>query len=265
MNEEENQKTYAALRALGHRRVYLYKVDLTNEAEVRDCAKRCKEKHGFIHMIVLAASTDYDLKAIFETTHTNSESPHQHGIIKSFKLFYESNLWLYQEFVPQMIEKNQGHLVLLTNEAVLANVPLMSAYSSLKDAQIKLLEELEEEISCINGTKNQVKYSIVYLGKLKNGENTTIMSKKFEKLLNLSKEASVVQQEPREITTNHTAKEIIKNVLKNKYHIYIPTRLYFITILKSLLPVKCFNLFYSYRNTQFIQNSFRYAIHKKND
>ncbi len=160
-NEDENKKTYDALRALGHRRMYLYTVDLSNESDLRDTARRVREKHGFVSMVVLAAGTVCDLNPLNEkkTQETND----------SFTLFYQSNVWMYQEFLPQMEERNSGHFVLISSQALFLNLPIVATYTALKAAQAKLLEAIDTELMMKN-KQNKIKTSIVYLGGLNGGK-----------------------------------------------------------------------------------------------
>jgi short-subunit dehydrogenase len=172
INEEENQKTYDALRALGHRRMYMYNVDLSNESDVRENAKKVLEKHGFISVVVLSAATPCDIIGLFEKQSnkilTKSESYASYQLAEAFKLFYQSNLWLYQEFLPQMKERNNGHFVLVSSEAVHLNIPQMSTYTCLKAAQTKLIETFDTELNQ-NDKSNKIKTTVVYLGPLKGG------------------------------------------------------------------------------------------------
>jgi short-subunit dehydrogenase len=172
INEDENKKTYEALRELGHRRMYLYKVDLANENDVRENAKNVIEKHGFVSVVVLSAATPCDIIGLFERPTSNilrkNESFSSYQLAEAFKLFYQSNLWLYQEFLPQMKERNTGHFVLVSSESVHLNVPQMSTYSCLKAAQTKLIETFDTELNQ-NDKLNKIKTSVVYLGPLKGG------------------------------------------------------------------------------------------------
>ena len=211
----ENKKTYDALRALGHRRIYLHNLDLTNETQVRETAKLCKDKHGHISMIILAATTSCNsLNTILETNNHHEER-------QSFGLLYESSSWIFQEFLPKMIEHNSGHLVLLSNEAAIYNLPLVSTYSSLQSAQIKLVECVNAELS--SNKNNKIAYSIVYLGNSIEDIN---------------------------------AKVIVKSILKNQPYIFFPRHLNYVNMLKSILPANCFNLLFSSNRFQNTQISF---------
>jgi hypothetical protein len=206
IDEEENKKTYEALRALGHRRIYLHKVDLTNENEVREVAKLCKDKHGHISMIFQCASTNLDLKSIFDQNKSLE-------LIKAFRLLYESNTWLYQEMLPKMIEKNCGHLILFTNGATILNQSFsVDSLSTIHNSQIKLVECVNAELNESN-KNNKICYSIVYLR--------------------------------HRILKDTDVKKIVKLILKNRNYIYIPFYLNYVNMLKSILPTECFGLLFS--------------------
>ena len=205
INEEKNKQTYDALRALGHRRIYLHKVDLSSEVEVRETAKLCKEKHGHISMIIQgASSTSFDLRSIFDKEASTE-------LVKPFRLFYESSVWLYQEFLPKMIEKNCGHLVLLTTETAILSKPLAdNGLSTFQNSQIKLAECVNAELKQSN-RNNQICFSIVYLRN--------------------------------RVLKDSDAKKIVGSILKNKNYIYLPSYLNYVIMLRSILPTKCFDLF----------------------
>ena len=206
------------MRALGHRRIYLHKVDLTNETEVRETAKKCKDKHGHISMILQCASTNLDFKTIFDQDKSLQ-------LTNVFRLFYESTVWLYQELLPKMIEKNCGHLVLFTSEATILNQSFsVDSLSTIHNSQIKLIECVNEELKESNKS-NDICFSIVYLkSRILKGTET---------------------------------KKIVKLILKNRNYIYVPFYLSYINILKSILPTKCFSLLFSLSNTQ--------GLNKKNN
>jgi hypothetical protein len=156
-------------------------------------------------MIVLASSSSssnvFDLKTIVDKDNQASSIHH----------YYESQKWIYQEFLPKMIEQNYGHLVLVSSETAVYDLPFKSTISSLQIAQIKRVECVDAELYAGN-KNNQIKYSIVYLNAKENED---------------------------------TCKNVVKSILKNETHIFLPRYLNYINMLKTILPVKCFNLLFN--------------------
>lgn len=211
-DEDKNKQTYNALRALKHRRIFLYKVDLTNEAQVRETSAQIKSKFNHIPIIVHAVPIKPEIKPVF-----NFEKSDE--IYQSFRLQYESQLWLLQEFLPKMIELNNGHFVVVANENVIKKQKGTSSFSSLKAAQTKLIECLDTELT-LNDCSNNVRTSVVYLNAswkeaTKNGENKV-------------------------------AEIIIDGILKNRKYIYTSYTTFLMNILKAALPSACFELIYNH-------------------
>lgn len=220
-NEEENKKTYDALRATGHRRTCAYKVDLTDEKQVRAAAQQVREKHGDVSMLILGAASMPNTNSVLDAFNSDDD-------IRMFNLFYESHKWTYQEFVPKMIENKWGHLVVISSLSAELNMPYMSMYTSLKLAQVKLLECLGEEIK-LNHKDCDINASVVHLGLMDEGL-TSVVSEKFH--INYK---SAMKAED-------ACKKIVKGIERNYKHINVPGYVGLITIMKALLPVQCFQL-----------------------
>ncbi len=160
---------------------------------------------------------------------------------KSFRLFYQSHLWMYQEFVPKMIENNRGHLAIISSEVVFTQLAFIAVYSSFKTAQLKLLEALDAELNHISS--NQIKTTAVYLGGLKRGISTSMVrsfgyGEKYLSVFGLSSE--------------YAAKKIVNSILQNRKCVFLPLYVYMIVLVKYLLPTACSELFLNSKN--FIRN-----------
>ena len=240
-NNEENNKTCEYVRSIGYSNCHAYKVDMTNESEVRECAAKVKAKHGFISMIVLAAAIPCEVESIFSMR--DSEKLH-----KTFKLFYESHLWMYQEFVPEMIEKNHGHLVVISSETVFTKLAFTHMYSGMKSAQAKLFECVDSELNYL--PDNKVKSTLVYLGGLRKGISTTMVQSLHPNSKYLEKFG---------LTSEYASKLIMKSVLRNKKYIYLPGYVYLIVFIKYFLPICFSELLFRSRN---VINNDNLIVHK---
>ncbi len=165
---------------------------------------------------------------------------------KAFRLFYQSHLWLYQEFVPKMIEKNHGHLAIISSEVVFTQLAYIAVYSSFKTAQLKLLEALDAELNHVDS--NKIKTTAIYLGGLKRGISTS-MVKTFgggEKYLSLYG-----------LSSEYAAKKILDSILQNRKYVFLPLYVYILVLIKYLMPTSCADVILNSRN--FIQtDKFQY-------
>ena len=250
-NNEENNKTCEYVRSIGYSNCHAYKVDMTNESEVRECAAKVKAKHGFISMIVLAAAIPCEVESIFSMR--DSEKLH-----KTFKLFYESHLWMYQEFVPEMIEKNHGHLVVISSETVFTKLAFTHMYSGMKSAQAKLFECVDSELNYL--PDNKVKSTLVYLGGLRKGISTTMIQKFYE---NTTPAMQYIDKFG--LTNEYASKSILKSVIRNDKYVYLPFYVYLLVITKYFLPSLCSELLLTSRNFIHNKNLIVYNRNAKTD
>ena len=236
-NKDENKKTCEYIRSLGFNKCHAYKVDLTNEIEVRETAARVKEKYGFI--LVLAAAIPCEVESVFNMRDSSK-------LHKTFTLFYESHLWMYQEFLPKMIEKNHGHLVLISSETVFTKLAFIHMYSGMKSAQAKLFECVEAELNY--SIDNKIKSTLVYLGGLQRGISTS-MVQKFLK----DNPLGMKYIDKFGLSNEYASKRIVKSVVRDEKYIYLPLYVYIIVFLKFVLPTACSELLLTSRN--FIKNN----------
>lgn len=217
IDELANQQTYEALRELKHRRIYPYKIDLTNEKQVREACKEVKEKFQNLSMVILGAAS-----IAIDKNDSDEE-------VQLFKLFYQSPKWMFQELIGGELSPKQQelHFVVISSACSLVNLPYISTYSSLKQAQCKLIECFDEELSL--NPQNKMKTSIVYLGILRDG-----LSQKYGNYFKINWSTC--------LTGEQASRQIVKEVLQSKKSIYIPSYFYFVQVFKALLPEKCFQL-----------------------
>jgi all-trans-retinol dehydrogenase (NAD+) len=224
VDDKANQQTYEALRELKHRRVYPYKIDLTNEKQVREACKEVKEKFPNLSMVILGAAS-------MANDDNNSDEE-----VKLFKLFYQSPKWMLQELVgggELSPKQKELHFVVISSACALVNLPYIATYSSLKQAQCKLIECFDEELNL--NPQNRMQTSFVYLGILRDG-----LSQKYGNYFNINWSTS--------LTGEQASRQIVENILQSKKTIYLPSYFYFIQIFKALLPEKCFKLLINAQN-----------------
>ena len=159
ISDEGLKKTSERLKSLGFNRIHTFQVDITNEQQIKTVSKNIKDKIGDVSMVVMNAAGRFEPKSIFELEYKDME--------KQFQTSYVAQLWLIQEFLRNMIEKNHGHIATVSSSTAFLECSLVTAYSSFKLAQVKLLESVREEL-LLNNIQD-VKTTICYLGLLKGG------------------------------------------------------------------------------------------------
>jgi len=127
-----------------------------------------------------------------------------------------------------MIENKWGHLVVVSSLSAELDMPYMSMYSSLKLAQVKLLECLGEELK-LNHKDCDINTSVVHLGLLDEGLTSTV-SERFQINYNSAMKAG------------DACKKIVKGIERNDRHINVPGYIGLISIMKALFPVQCFQV-----------------------
>jgi all-trans-retinol dehydrogenase (NAD+) len=129
INEEMNKSTHDELKANGYTQVHPFRVDLTNEEQLKETAKRVREQIGNVSICVMAAAPQFKPKSIMDTNYAQDIEAH-------FKISYLSQLCLIQQFLRPMIERNHGHFVTISSSSALFDLPLISSYASIKSSQV---------------------------------------------------------------------------------------------------------------------------------
>lgn len=100
-NEENNQATHDEIKSMGYSRVHAFRVDVTDEREMRLTANKVRNEIGNVDVVVMAAAPTFKPRSILETNYAED-------IEKHFKIGYIAQLWIIQEFLKSMIERNHG-------------------------------------------------------------------------------------------------------------------------------------------------------------
>lgn len=216
-DETTNQKTLEILNLLGYNRAHIFTVDVSNERLVRATAQLVKQKFGFVSLVVNGASLRITPKSVLDISYNKDIEEH-------FLTEYMSHIWLIQEFLQSMINRNNGHFVTISSQTSIVDMPLISVYSSLKSAQAKLSQSVREELRVNN--INNVHMSVVYTGMLDGGQATDFDSH-FE-----------INDCIRSTNIQNISEIIVSGVLMNKTHIFVPAYSRILFVLKYLISPK---------------------------
>lgn len=221
INEAGNLATQEELNRLGFSKVHAYKVDVTNEKELKAAAYRVRNEVGEVSVVAMAAAPTFKPRSILETNYAED-------IEKHFKISYLAQLWLIQEFLKPMIERNKGHFLQISSASAFADIPLISSYASFKLAQTKLLETMREELAAngINGVKTTIAFLAILKGGLADGFYD---SYQFDDNILIRGEDA--------------AANIVRAVANNKEYYFMPFEMRYFMLMKFLLSPRLFGDF----------------------
>lgn len=163
----QNQSRYLIKRDFVHRKVaclnvnlqykdqklddnkffFIASVDVTNREKVLEAGSQVQKDVGPVTILINNAGImpSHDL-----LQHTEAE-------IKSiFKINVVAHFWMFQAFVPKMIENNRGHIVALSSMAGIMGFQNLVPYCGSKFAVRGIQEAFSEELRCKTQGKSQV-------------------------------------------------------------------------------------------------------------
>ena len=147
-NETVNEINQTALKAYG------YKCDVSNREEVLKIAKKVTEEVGDVTILINNAGI---MPCFTFMNHT----PEQ--IKRIFDINVLAHFWIFQAFLPSMIQRNYGHVVALSSIAGIFGQPNLVPYCASKFAVKGLMEALYEELRSMNKEKpSNIKFTTVY-------------------------------------------------------------------------------------------------------
>ena len=159
ISDDGLKQTSDTLKSYGFNRFHLFTLDISNEQQLKNTARQVKERVGDVSIVIMGAATRFRPKSIMELNKEDIEN--------QFMVSYMSQLWMIQEFLRNMIDRNHGHLVTVSSSTSFLECSLITAYCSFKLAQVKLLETVREELLANN--IQGIQTTIAYLGLLKGG------------------------------------------------------------------------------------------------
>uniref|UniRef100_A0A0A1WSY5 Short-chain dehydrogenase/reductase 3 n=1 Tax=Zeugodacus cucurbitae TaxID=28588 RepID=A0A0A1WSY5_ZEUCU len=151
VNEEANLQTVKEIKAYGGE-AHGYTCNVTKRDEINALAEQIKKEHGFISIVVNNAGI-MPCHPITEHTETEIRTMYEINVLAHF--------WIIQAFLPEMVERNEGHFVALSSCAGLFGLPNLVPYCGTKFAVRGLMEALSEELRHKN-PQNNIKLTTIY-------------------------------------------------------------------------------------------------------
>ena len=135
-NEEKLKETKADLEKLGAK-VWTYVLDVTDRAKVYETGAQVKKDVGFVHILVNNAG-------IVRGGHFLEVSDDDH--VKTMEVNIISYFFVTRAFLPDMLQRNEGHIINMASAAGLTGVVGISSYCASKFAVVGWTEALRMEV-----------------------------------------------------------------------------------------------------------------------
>ncbi|NWH37766.1 RDHE2 dehydrogenase, partial [Chloropsis hardwickii] len=232
INQEGLNCTVRLARENGAGRVHSYICDCSKRQDVYRVADQVKKEVGDVSILINNAGIVIGKRFL--------DSPDS-LIEKTMEVNTTAHFWTYKAFLPAMIAADHGHLVSIASCAGLCGGDQVSDYCASKFAAIGFAESIDLEMRTLR--KTGVKTTIVCPYVINTGMFNGVQSKWPRVLPSLDPE--------------YVAERIISAVRQNQKVLFIPRIIYFLSFLKSFLPVKATVLLLDYFGVIDIMNTFK--------
>ncbi|HWR32323.1 MAG TPA: SDR family oxidoreductase [Chitinophagaceae bacterium] len=187
--------------------VHSYCLDLKNTEAIIEAANDIKEKFGGIDLLFNNAGIIVG-KEFLQHTHRDIDITLQ---INSAALMHVA-----LEFLPGMMERKKGHIINIASAAGLLAVPKMAVYVASKHAVVGWSESLRLELEAVSKNLHvtTVTPSFISTGMFEGVRSPMV---------------PIIKPET-------AAKKIIRGVKKNRIFVRMPKIVYFLPLLKGILP-----------------------------
>ncbi|RWS02963.1 Short-chain dehydrogenase/reductase family 16C member 6-like protein [Dinothrombium tinctorium] len=208
--------------------VFCYCCDVSKYENVYEMAKKVKQDVGIVTILINNAGMvngkllkDLDEKAIIRTMDVN----------------FLAHFWTCKAFLPDMMATNHGHIVTIGSIAGLTGAPRMSDYSASKHATIGFEESLRYELKAEGYT----------------GIHSTIVCPYF---INTGMFHGARSDVLPFIDTDFVVDKIISAILINQEVLFIPKFMYFLYVLKSIMPSRALYALFKSLGGEYSMNNF---------
>ncbi|XP_055613476.1 short-chain dehydrogenase/reductase family 16C member 6 isoform X4 [Uranotaenia lowii] len=217
INEKMNQETVSLIK--GQRgNAFGYVCDVTNRQQIIDTAKTIKEQVGVVTILINNAGIMPTHPLLLQT---------EGEIRKTFEINVLAHFWMLQTYLPDMIQKNRGHIVALSSIAGLVGLNNLVPYCGSKYAVRGIMEALFEEIRQ-DPRKPQIFLTSVYPYMV----DTGLCKKPHMRFQNLM----------RLVKPEEAAAAIIEGQRRRQEDVSIPKYLLYLNTFVRMFPLKAANL-----------------------
>ncbi|XP_071627291.1 short-chain dehydrogenase/reductase family 16C member 6-like isoform X2 [Temnothorax longispinosus] len=160
INEERNNETMNNIKRMGRDSVYAYRCNVADREEVFRVAEKVKKEVGDVTILVNNAG------AVFIKSFMNQSLDE---IAQVIDVNVTAHYWTLKAFLPNMIEKNHGHVVALSSIAGLFGSTYGTVYCPSKFAVKAIMEAMSEELRELSNGKCSINFTTVYLTFVRTG------------------------------------------------------------------------------------------------
>ena len=204
-----------ALEFNSRERVHTYKVDITNSDLVATTYQRVKDECGNVDILINCAGI------------VRGNNTFDQQTIQDIRLTFEVNtiapMVITQLILPDMLQRNCGHICNIASAGGMLGNPKMSVYGASKWAVIGWSESMRIEL--------QQKHSNVHVTTVAPYFISTGMFKGVRSIFPILKH-------------EHTAKKIIRAIERNTLFAGIPFGYHFIRFWQAILPLRVFDIIF---------------------
>jgi all-trans-retinol dehydrogenase (NAD+) len=194
--------------------VHGYVVDVSDKEQIQSISKQVKNDVGMIDILINNAGIVIG-KYFHEHTHTD--------IDRTMSINADALMHITLEFLPEMIQRNSGHIVSIASAAGLVGNPKMSVYAASKWAVIGWSDSIRLEMERL---EKNVKVTCITPYYISTGMFDGVKSSIF---------VPINKPDP-------TVRAIIRGIEKNKLHVRMPLIVYTLQFFKGILPTHVFDL-----------------------
>ncbi|XP_013176928.1 PREDICTED: epidermal retinol dehydrogenase 2-like isoform X1 [Papilio xuthus] len=211
-NVTNNEDTVKLIRSRGGK-AYIYECDIIRKENVMKMSEQVKKDVGFVSMLFYCCG--------IPSPRSLMTQPSQ-DIHETLDLTLTSYFWLIENFMPEMKERNHGHIVALTSVAGLSYIKDQMPFSVAQFAVQGLAESLMEHLR-INKTDG-VYVTLTHIYPFIVDENSDLR-------LRISSYFGT-------ITPEKAAKSILDSVRRNYLEASVPKHLLYLGHILRILPRK---------------------------
>lgn len=211
INGENLENTTHELKAPGFE-IFPYQVDVADLEQVKQTAQKVKDEVGVVDVLINNAGV-----VVGKFFHEHS---HQ-DIDFTMNINISALMHITLEFIHDMMDKEEGHIVNIASAAGMVANPKMSVYCASKWSVIGWSDSLRLEMERIH---KKIKVTTVTPYYISTGMFDGVKSQ----LIPIIKPETAVRK-------------IIRGVIKNKIFVRMPGIIYWLPLIKGILPARWFD------------------------
>ncbi|XP_070162304.1 short-chain dehydrogenase/reductase family 16C member 6-like [Polyergus mexicanus] len=224
INEETNNRTMNEIKMMGKNNIYAYKCNVADRKEVFKVAEKVRKEVGDVTILVNNAGILIIKKLLNQSADE---------ITRVIDVNLISHYWTLQAFLPNMIEKNRGHVVAVSSLVAYKGATHGTVYCPTKSAIKVLMEAVNDELRTCSKGKSLIKFTTVY---------PTLVLTGFDKNKTRIRFPSIL----RKLTPQKAASLIIDAQRQNFKERTIPSDYQLILYLMRIFPNKIFWCVYNF-------------------